>query len=125
MQLKVFRLREGKLEFTGTREPRAGDAIIEGSTLMSEVRPGVLELRESSNLVPPTKAELERARQSRGHDALAASYRAGHPKATDAEVNAFCQGRAPDPPCESLDDSIRAAHPTWTDKQIAIFKRGR
>jgi len=39
MELKVFRLRGGKLEFRGTREIHAGDAIIEGETSMTEVLP--------------------------------------------------------------------------------------
>lgn len=74
---------------------------------------------------PPTKAELERARQSLGKDALANSYKRAHPEATPSEVAAFCQGRNPGPESSSLDDSIRRAHPDWTDRQIEIFKRGR
>jgi hypothetical protein len=140
MRLKVFRLKEGKLEFAGTREPRAGDAILEGSTLMSEVRPGVLELREASTsdfpllmpTAPPTKAELARAKQAvkadkekQGRDALANSYKAAHPNATPSEVAAFALGRNPDPEPESLEASIKRIHPDWTDAQIEIFKKGR
>ena len=137
MQLKTFRLKEGKLEFIGLREPKTGDCIVEGETSMAEVIPGVLALRESSTSdfpmlfgkpAPPTQAELARARQSlKGKDkeALANSYKQTHPQATPAEISAFCQGRAPDPPCESLDDSLRKSNPEWTDAQIAIFKKGR
>jgi hypothetical protein len=136
MKLKVFRLKEGRLEFTGTREPMIGDGILEGGTSMAEVRPGVIELREASTsdfpmyfkteLAPPTQAELARAKAKIGHDALAKSYKAAHPQASDKEVNAFVQGRSPaGPESSSLDDSIRKAHPEYTDKQIDIFKRGR
>jgi hypothetical protein len=136
MRLKVFRLKEGKLEFAGMREVRQGDAILEGSTLMSEVRPGVLELREASTsdfpllmpTAPPTAAELNKAKQSlksRDKDALANSYKAAHPNATPSEVAAFVQGRDPGPESSSLDDSLRRAHPDWTDAQIEIFKKGR
>jgi hypothetical protein len=120
MQLKVFRLREGKLELVGMREPMPGDGILEGSTPMTEV-----ELHESA---VPSGKEIDRAlkagRDRRNSEALAASYRDGHPKATDAEVAAFVQGRYPDPEPDTIDDSLRRLHPDWTDKQIEIF-RGR
>ncbi|MEW6143361.1 MAG: hypothetical protein AB1597_09475 [Chloroflexota bacterium] len=44
MRLKVFKLRNGKLEFAGIREVREGDAILDSETSMSEVN-----LRESAN----------------------------------------------------------------------------
>jgi hypothetical protein len=141
MQLKVFRLKDGKLELTGTREVRLGDAIIEGGTSMTEVRPGVIALKEKStsdfpllfgteSVKPtlPTQAELANARlaiQADKKKELAKSYKAAHPGATDKEVAAFTQGREPDPPCDSLDASIRKANPNWTDAQIDAFKRGR
>lgn len=93
MRLKVFRLREGKLELVGMREPMPGDSLLDNSTPMSEV----IGLRESSNLVPPTAKELARARQSLGRDKLANAYKAGHPGATANEIATFVQGRSPDP----------------------------
>jgi len=103
MKLKVFRLKESRLEFTGTREPMIGDAIIEGGTSMAEVRPGVIELREASTgdfpmyfktePAPPTQAELARAKAKLGHDALAASFRKANPNWTDKQIEIAVKGR--------------------------------
>jgi hypothetical protein len=131
MRLKVFRLKEGKLEFAGMREVRQGDIILEGSTPMTEV-----SLREASTsdfpllmpTAPPTKAELARAKQAlkaQDKEKLANSYKAAHPNATPSEVAAFVQGREPGPESSSLDDSLRRAHPNWSERQIEIFKKGR
>jgi hypothetical protein len=144
MELKVFRLKEGKLEFIGLREPKAGDAIIEGSTSMAEVRPGVLALRESLDLkeastsdfpllfgtepVPPTPAELAAAKKSlndKGNRALADSYKQAHPGATEKEIDAFVQGDSPDPKPESVEASIKRLHPSYTDAQVKVFMRGQ
>ena len=57
MKLKVFSLRDGKLEFKGNREVQVGDIIVEGQTSMAET----VHLRES--FAGPTREELQRARQ--------------------------------------------------------------
>lgn len=43
LQLKVFKLKDGKLQFAGIREVRSGDIIVEGETSMAET----VHLRES------------------------------------------------------------------------------
>lgn len=49
MKLKVFSLVQGRLQLSGIREPREGDAILEGSTSMSEFESAaVIDLREAA-----------------------------------------------------------------------------
>lgn len=64
MELKVFRLENGKLRYLGIREVREGDIILDGDTSMAET----VHLRESWDLnaeilrdLPPEKKEAFRA----------------------------------------------------------------
>ena len=135
MKLKVFKLKNGKLEYTGIREVREGDIILEGETSMAET----VHLREASTSdfpglfgAGPTKAELKRAgealkaeREAKDKAALKASLKRAMPDATEQGLDAAVNKGKPPAETKSLEDSIRRANPNWTDKQVQTFMRGR
>jgi len=98
MQLKVFKLKDGKLEYKGIREIQPGDAILEGQTSMSEVSSEMMiRLREGS-FAGPTPAELERARQKLKAEAeakLRASWKMLCPNATEKQLDIMVSGKVP------------------------------
>jgi hypothetical protein len=93
MRLKVFKLKNGKLEYTGIREVQQGDVILEGETSMAET----VHLREAAG-VGPTQAELEKARQSlkaEANEGLKAAFKRLRPDATERELDVMVSGKAP------------------------------
>lgn len=90
MQLKVFKLKNGKLQYTGIREVREGDAILDGDTSMTET----VHLEESDKGkqdLPDDKA------------ALKTSFKRLKPTATDKELDIMVSGKLPIEP-----------HPEWS-----------
>lgn len=74
MRLKVFRLKNSKLEYAGIREVQQGDVILEGSASMAEVA-SEISLRESTGGV------------------LEDAVRKLHPEYTEQQIQTFLKGR--------------------------------
>ncbi len=98
MNLKVFKLHNGKLEFVGIREVRQGDAILEGETPVTEV-----SLRESAT--PPTQKELAAAalavkadKERQGKEALKASLKRAMPGISEQGLDAAVNLKRPPAP---------------------------
>ena len=106
MKLKVFKLRDGKLEYVGVREVRAGDIIVEGQTSMAET----VHLREAriedlnreilAGLSGKEKEDFERGLHNMGmtnpddRDALRAAFKRLRPDATERELDIMVSGKA-------------------------------
>ena len=102
MKLKVFKLKDGKLEYTGIREAREGDAIIEVETPTTET----VHLRESDRL---DQGEKDIIRQ----------------KVRSAILEGFAdEKRASEAPAR-LRAAFKAEHPEWSEKALDIAMRGR
>jgi hypothetical protein len=98
MKFKVFKLKNGKLEYAGIREVQAGDIIVEGQTSMAEV-----SLRESAT--PPTRKELSDAalavkaeKERQGKEALKAALKRAMPNATEQGLDAAVNLKRPPAP---------------------------
>jgi len=105
MKLKVFKLKNGKLEFLGIREVQSGDIIVEGETSMAET----VHLRESR--LDDVHSEILGKLNEEQKEAFKSSLRSmGMP---DPETRA------------ALEVSIRRLHPEYSDEQVQTFVKGR
>jgi hypothetical protein len=108
MKLKVFKLKDGKLEYKGIREVQQGDAIVEGETSMAET----VHLRESKADDPDEAA-------------LRTAFKRAMPCISEQGLDAAVNKGKPPAQTKGLEDSIRRANPDWTDQQVQTFMRGR
>ena len=98
MKFRVYRLKNGKLEYIDFREAKAGDAILAGETSVAEVARSVeVHLREGL-IAGPTPEEINRARKMLKDEAtekVRASWKRLIPNATTRQLDILASGRVP------------------------------